>query len=74
MIPRFKLHERLLCCLLFRYEARHDLGGGFYELNMEAMKWLIDNNYMSFGEVCSLMRDYAYVRMTRELEKERRNG
>lgn len=59
MIPRFKYQERLLCYLLFRYEARH-VGGGFYKLNMEAAKWLMDNNYMSFREICSLIRDCGW--------------
>lgn len=71
MIPRLKWHERLLCWLLFKIEAKHGFGGGFDELNMEAMKWLIKDDHMIYCAVFSLMRDYIYIRMAREHEKEK---
>jgi hypothetical protein len=74
MIPRLKWHERLLGWLLFRFEAKRGFGGGFGELNLSAMKWFVKDDHMLYGAVCGLMRDYVYVRMARELEKERRNG
>lgn len=74
-MPRLKWHERLLCWLLFRIEAKHGFGsGGFDRLNIDAMKWLLDSDHMSYGVVCGLMRDYVYTRMAHEREKERRNA
>lgn len=74
MIPRLKWRDRLLCWLLFRIEAKHGLGAGFDEIDLDAMKWFVTGNHMLVGRVCMLMRDYVYVRMARELEKERRNA
>lgn len=34
MMPRLKCHERLLCWLLFRIEAKHGLGVGFDEIDL----------------------------------------
>lgn len=82
MTPRLKWHERLLCWLLFRIEAKHGLGAGFDEMDLDAMQWFINGNNMLHGYVCSLMRDYVYVCMAREYDyvsmehaydKERRN-
>lgn len=74
MIPRLKWHERLLCWLLFRIEAKHGFGGGFDENDLDAMQWSINGNHMLLGHVCSLMRDYFHIRMAREDEKEQRNA
>ena len=74
MIPRLKWYERLLCWLLFRIEAKHGLGAGFDEIDFDAMKWYLKDDHMFYGTVCGLMRDYVYIRMAREYEKERRNG
>ncbi len=74
MIPRLRWHERLLGWFLFRIEAKHGLGGGFDEIDREAMSWFVNGDNMSMGRVCGLMRDYVYVRMAREYEREQRNG
>lgn len=75
MIPRLKWYERLLCWLLFRIEAKNGFGvGGFTKLDMEAMRWFVNDDHVIHCTVCSLMRDYVYIRMAREYEKERRNA
>lgn len=73
MIPKLKLRHRLLCWLLFRIEAKHGLGVGFDEIDLDAMKWMLAGNHMLYSHVCRLMRDCFYVRMAREYDKERRN-
>lgn len=74
MIPRIKWYERLLCWLLFRIEEKHGLGAGFDDIDLDAMKWFVNDDHMLFGHVCTLMRDYIYIRMAREYEKEQRNS
>lgn len=83
MIPRLKWYERLLCWLLFRIEAKHGLGVGFDNIDLDAMKWLLAGNHMLHSYVCRLMRDCFYIRMAREYDyvnmehaydKEQRNG
>lgn len=74
MIPSLKWHERLLCWLLFKIEEKYGLWEGFDEVDIDAMQWFINGNHMLLGHVCGLMRDYVYVRMAREYEKEQRNA
>lgn len=74
MIPRLKWHERLLCWLLFKIEAKHGLVACFDEIDLDAMKWFVKDDHLRYGAVYNMMRDYIYIRMAREYEKEQRNA
>ena len=74
MIPRLKWRHRLLCWLLFRIEAKHGLGACFDEIDLDAMKWFVKDDHLRYGTVYNMMRDYIYIRMAREYEKEQRNA